>query len=88
MFILQSKPSSTHRVIFLKINHHSATKLWHKMIAMSCYIWNRRRLIFDGHIHMLHRAWMVRLMVIPVAFNPDYTLPVVGLTFAVALLPE
>lgn len=37
---------------------------------------------------MLHGAWMVKLLVIPVTFHPGYTLPVAGLTFAMALLPE
>lgn len=37
---------------------------------------------------MLHGAWMVELLVIPVTSHPGNTLPVAGVTFVVNLLPE
>lgn len=61
------------------------------MIEISCYISGLGVALsrdVDGLIHMVHGAWMVRLLFIPVTFHPSYTIPVAGLTFAMALLLE
>lgn len=61
------------------------------MIDVSCLMWNRCGLIERRWLTHAYVEWspgLERLLVIPATSHPCYTLPVAGLTFAVALLPQ